>query len=195
MKKTVPSDAVLIPEHASRVFEGIIFNVYQWQQKRFDGSLSIWEMLKRPDTTQAICIVDDMILTLDEEQPHSGQKLSFPGGRADMDVTVLGAIQREVLEETGYAFKSWRLLSVRQPHVKIEWFVHTFLAWDIERRIAPHTEPGEKITIQPLAFNEVRKLTRQGTGHLGAGREIFERAASLGELLSLPAFEGREVDR
>jgi len=33
MKKTIPADAVLVPDDAKRVFNGMIFDVYQWPQK------------------------------------------------------------------------------------------------------------------------------------------------------------------
>jgi len=39
-----------LTSQAQRVFKGIIFDVYQWKQKMFDGSQGIFEMLKRPDT-------------------------------------------------------------------------------------------------------------------------------------------------
>ncbi len=50
MNKTVPDDAILIPDSAKRMFEGIIFDVYQWKQTQFDGTTRDFEMLKRPDT-------------------------------------------------------------------------------------------------------------------------------------------------
>lgn len=50
MKKVIPDNAVLVPDAAQHVFEGMIFDVYQWPQKLFDGSEHTFEMLKRPDT-------------------------------------------------------------------------------------------------------------------------------------------------
>src|SRR5215467_9321922 len=43
MKKLVPEHAILIPEHAERVFQGKIFDVYQWPQKLYDGSTATFE--------------------------------------------------------------------------------------------------------------------------------------------------------
>ena len=68
MKKVIPSDAVLVPNQAERVFKGMIFDVYQWPQKFFDGTEGTFEMLKRPDTVSVICVVDDKILVIDDEQ-------------------------------------------------------------------------------------------------------------------------------
>ncbi len=48
-----------IPPNAKRVFKGIIFDVYQWQQKMFDGSKETFEMLKRanlnPNLHRVLC--------------------------------------------------------------------------------------------------------------------------------------------
>src|SRR5438105_1998877 len=68
VKKVIPSDAVLLPDNAQRVFKGMIFDVYQWPQKLYDGSEHTFEMLKRTDTVSAICLVNDKILMLDDEQ-------------------------------------------------------------------------------------------------------------------------------
>src|SRR5664279_401756 len=119
MKKLIPEDSVLVPDQAERVFQGKIFDVYQWPQKLFDGSEYTFEMLKRVDTVSVICVVDGKLLVIDDEQPHLGSRQSFPGGRVDNeDETIEAAAQREILEETGYSFKHWRLIKVSQPYRK-----------------------------------------------------------------------------
>ena len=70
MKKIVPSNAVLIPRHAKRVFKGEIFEVYQWPQEMFDGSIKTFEMVRRPDTVATIAVIEDKIIVLEEEQPN-----------------------------------------------------------------------------------------------------------------------------
>src|SRR3990167_10917443 len=115
MKKTVPRGAHLIPKNAKKVFTGVIYDVYQWQQELFDGSKTIFEMLRRPDTVTVIPVIDEKILTIEDHQPHTGSKMSFPGGRVDPDdQSTLEAAQRETEEETGYVFDSWKLVNVTQ---------------------------------------------------------------------------------
>jgi 8-oxo-dGTP pyrophosphatase MutT (NUDIX family) len=197
MKKIIPKDAVLIPDQAERAFQGMIFDTYQWPQKLFDGSEHRFEMLKRPDTATVICVVDGKLLVIEDEQPHLGSRQSFPGGRVDGadDSDVETAAKREILEETGYRFKNWRLIKVSQPYRKMEWFIYMFLAWDVEGHQEPELDPGEKITVKQLSFDEVRDLAARRTGYLGDSIDIFEAAKDLDGLLDLPAFEGREVDR
>ena len=196
MNKLVPKDAVLIPDNAKHVFKGQIFDVYQWPQKMFDGSEHIFEMLKRPDTVTVIPIVNDKILTIEDEQPHTGMKLSFPGGRVDADeANTLTAAKREVKEETGYAFANWKLVNVTQPHSKLEWFIYFYIAWDGKLVAEPQLDVGEKIILKELSFNEAKNFVVTKSGYLGESMDVFEKARSLEDLLNLPEFIGKEIDR
>jgi 8-oxo-dGTP pyrophosphatase MutT (NUDIX family) len=196
MRKIVPNDAVLIPDHAEKVFAGKIYDVYQWQQALFDGTEATFEMLKRPDTVQAICVIEDKILVLKEEQPHSGLKLSFPGGRVDPDdSSALEATKREVHEETGRSFKNWKLIAVKQPHTKIEWFIHTFLAWDEDGQDEPHLDPGEKIEITYAPFERVKELADQGLKYIHESQELLHGLHAIQDLLQLELFAGQDVNR
>lgn len=200
MKKVIPEDAVLVPDQAERVFEGMIFDVYQWPQKLFDGSEYRFEMLKRPDTVSVICVVDDSVLVIDDEQPHLGSRKSFPGGRIDaVDADTLAAAKREIKEETGYSFKNWRLVKVSQPYRKVEWFVHVWLAWDVADKQDPEPDPGEKISVGQLSFDELKAAVLDDSdswrSYLGESRDLFKGLDSLDDLLALSEFSGREVDR
>ncbi len=196
MKKVIPEGSTLVPDTAKQVFEGKIFDVYQWPQQLFDGSSHTFEMLKRADTVTAICVVDDKILVINDEQPHLGSRKSFPGGRVDTtDASIEAAVEREVREETGYSFKSWRLIKVWQPYRKMEWFVYVLLAWEVTDSQPPQLDAGEKISVQALNFDTVKSLVMQKVGYLGDSSSIFDPVDSLDKLLALPEFSGQTVDR
>jgi len=195
MKKIVPQNSILIPDSAECKFQGVIYSVYQWPQQTFDGSTATFEMIKRPDTVGAICVVDDTIMVLKDEQPHRGTMVTFPGGRVETEEDVTDAIKREVHEETGYSFKNWKLLKVRQPHLKIEWFIYTFICWDVEGRATPHLDGGEKITVDFLSFDKVLRLVKGKAGYLGEEEDIFIGSHSTQDLLALPEYQGKTVDR
>jgi ADP-ribose pyrophosphatase len=196
MKKIIPDDCVLIPDQAECVFRGMIFDTYQWPQQLFDGSSYTFEMLKRTDTVTAICIVEDKLLIINDEQPHLGSRQSFPGGRVDKtDADIRAAAEREVREETGYSFKNWRLVRVWQPYRKMEWFIHVWLAWDVAGQQEPHLDAGEKIDLQKVDFPTLKGLVMKRTGYLGDSISIFEDRDKLEDLLALPEFKGQTVDR
>lgn len=194
MLKTIPENAILIPDIAERVFSGEIFDVYQWPVELFNGEKAIFEMLRRPDTIRTIGVVSGKLLMTEDTQPHRGTVIGFPGGRTNPDdASWAVTAQREVEEETGYMFANWRLLHVVQPEPKNEWFCATFIAWGPEKK-ASATDEGERVTSRLVDFKDARRTVLE-TGVLGHMRTIFERAKSLEELLALPAFQGREVDR
>lgn len=196
MKKIIPADAVLVPDQAEKVFEGMIFDIYQWPQQMFDGSEHNFEMLKRVDTVTAICVVKDKILVIDDEQPYLGSRQSFPGGRVDgTDESIIAAAQREIREETGYSFNNWRLIKVWQPYRKMEWFVHVLVAWEVASQQPAELDPGEKITVHHLDFEAVKSLVMQRAGYLGESSTIFEPINSIKDLLDVPEFQGQTVDR
>ena len=197
MKKVLPSNAILLPDNAERVFDGQIFDVYQWPQQLFDGSMATFEMLKRPDTVQVIAIQGDNLLLINNVQPGRGDKLSFPGGRVDEeDESWLKAAQRELLEETGLSFAEWRLIWVQQPAPKIEWFTPFYLATQLISESEASPDAGEKITLKWMSFDEVKTIIDSGEDPMLAyAMPLFRMFDSLGELLALPQFSGKEVDR
>lgn len=196
MKKIVPKDAHLIPTEANKVFEGEIFDVYQWPQKMFDGSSATFEMLRRPDTVTIIPIVGDKILIIEDDQPHTGKKMSFPGGRVDKtDISTLEAAKREIKEETGYEFNDWKLVNVTQPHSKLEWFIYFYIAWDSRKVAESHLDAGERITSNFLQFEEAKEFVVTKSGYLGESMDVFNKAKAIDDLTRLPEFNSREIDR
>lgn len=194
MKKTIPNSAVLIPKVAQLAFKGEIFDVYQWQQELFDGSSATFEMLRRPDTVTVICVVDGKIIVLDEEQPNSGKRTSFPGGRVDLDDTsIRSAAEREVREEVGYSFQNWRLLQVSQPIKKMEWFVYVWLAWEPTAQVATAHDAGEKIEMGLYDFDEVKQMVSERQGIMDEAFDMFTSADSVDALMQLPEYVGRVV--
>src|SRR5262249_7028087 len=93
-----------LPPDAKCVFKGILFDVYQWEQKMFDGTTATFEKLKRHDTVLVIPVTTGKkIIMLEQEQPARPPFISFPGGRLEESENPLQAVHRELMEETGYA--------------------------------------------------------------------------------------------
>ena len=194
MKKIVPVDASLIPEQAEQVFKGTIFDVYHWQQEMFDGSFETFEMLKRVDTLKVLAVVGNKLVVLNEEQPSFGSFVDVPGGRHDyFQESNLEATQREMVEETGMTFKTWRLIDVEQPMAKAEWFTYVYVATDLLRTTKPKLDAGEKISVQHMEFEDYRSLGR--SGKLRWWPAVLNNVESIEEMLALPEFKGKEIER
>lgn len=159
-KQLLPVKAHCIPAGAKRVFQGEIFSVYQWPQKLFDGSMATFEMLRRPDTVIIIAIDEhNQLITINEQQPDGIERTNyFPSGRVDVtDESTLAAAKRELQEETGYSMANWKLVNMRQPEKKIEWFVSVFIATGVSKKGQPHHDAGEKIIVELADFSRVMK--------------------------------------
>lgn len=143
-----------IPPTAKKVFKGIIFDVYQWQQKMFDGSFATFEMLKRPNTVEVIAVKDGKILLSHQSQPNKENFYSLFGGRSEENETPLITAKRELLEESGMVSEDWQLMKVYEPFHKTEWGIYTFIAKDCKKIGNQNLDVGEKIAIVELDFDE-----------------------------------------
>ena|SRR3989338_177742 len=148
-----------IPLNAKRVFKGIIFDVYQWQQEMFDGRHRTFELIKRSDSVQVIAVQGDKIILCDDEQPGRPRKTTFLGGRVNEHEVAVEGGKRELLEEAGMESDDWELFATYNPFTKIEWSVHYFIARGCREVASLALDPGgERITLKPVTFEEFMKI-------------------------------------
>ncbi len=148
-----------IPRHAEKVFSGVIFNVYQWQQELFDGSTTTFEKIKRIDTVNVLPVLyNGKILLTRQSQPGGEPFIGALGGRIDPDESPLQAAQRELSEEAGYTAEHWHLWDSVQPFSKIDWAVYTFVAKQCERVGEARPDAGEKIELIEVDFDDYLEL-------------------------------------
>lgn len=150
-----------IPNDAKKVFTGKIFDVYQWEQELYNGKTAIFEKLKRPNTVKVIPILpDNRILLLHEQQPDRSAFVGLPGGRVNTEEDPLLAVERELLEETGFIAEDYYLWNVTRPIKKIDWSVYTYIAKGLIFKKQPILDGGEKITLYPATFEELLDFVR-----------------------------------
>ena len=150
-----------LPKHAKKVFAGVIFDVYQWPQKMYDGSTETFEMLKRPDTVQVIATRGDKILLAYETQPTKGPAYTLFGGRVDKGEPPLTAAKRELREESGFVSNDWELLKSWRPYNKIDWEIFLYVARDCQKMGAPTLDPGEQIELKEVSWGEFVEIVTQ----------------------------------
>lgn len=151
-----------IPADANRVFEGVIFDVYQWQQPMFDGTTATFEALKRPNTVEIIATAGDKILIADEQQPGRDRYLTLFGGRQDEGEEPLECSKRELLEEAGLESDDWQLYKVYSFAGKIEWDDYYFIARNCRKVTEPSLDGGEKIEVVTVGFDEFVEQVMSG---------------------------------
>lgn len=151
-----PKSEQPIPPNAQRVFQGVMFDVYQWEQDLYDGSKKIFEKLKRPDTVVVFAVLDDgQIILTQQEQPGKDPFVGAAGGRVDEGEDILSAAKRELLEETGYQAEEFIMWDAQHPTPKIDWVVYTFIAKGLKKVSGGHLDAGEKIKLLPATFDEL----------------------------------------
>lgn len=154
-----PQSAQPIPANAKRVFKGVIFDVYQWEQEMYDGTRAIFERLKRPDTVVVFPVLPDgRIILTEQEQPGKAPFIGATGGRVDEGEEILDAARRELLEESGYEAEKLVLWDAQQPVGKIDWAVFTFVAKGIKKVRNQLLDGGEKIKLITVTLDELIDL-------------------------------------
>lgn len=144
---------------AQKVFQGKIFSVWQWEQELFDGSHATFEKLARADYACAIGILpDNTILLIEDSQPNREAVITPAGGQVEEGETAPEALEREYMEETGYAIGDLRPYLSFQPHTKVDMRTHIFIARQLKKVAEPALEAGEKIKLLIYSFEEFLSL-------------------------------------
>ena len=171
-----------IPDHAKKVFEGVIFDVYHWDQEMFDGSTAVFEAIRKRSAVFVLAVSESKILINHEEQPTRAPFLSLPGGLCDKgEHDHLLSAQRELLEETGYVSEDvvhW--FGIQQfDHPKIDGTIDFYIAKNCKKVAEPTLDQGgEKIDTQLVSFDEFLELRSNPMFRLEGLLPLLEKAAT-----------------
>lgn len=143
-----------LPNNAVCVYKGVIFEVWQWEQKMFDGRTEIFERAWRAPSALVIATVGDKIVIEEQSQPDHADYLSLPSGRVEEGEGIIDGAKRELLEETGYTSPEWSALMEYQAGGKTLYDIGYYVARNCVRTQEPELDGGELITLQFLDFDE-----------------------------------------
>jgi ADP-ribose pyrophosphatase len=153
----------MMSKNAKSVFKGEIFEVFQWDQKMYDGTTEVFEALRRPNTAEIIATEGDQIVIQKQMQPHKSEPfLSLPGGRIELGEDELVGAKRELLEETGLATDDWELWAARKPVGKIDWTIFVYVARGCRKVAEQALDAGEKIELLRVGFDEFLDMVDRG---------------------------------
>jgi len=151
-----------IPSHAKRVFKGVLFEVWQWEQEIFDGTKRTFEAVKRQDYAEAIPVLENgKIVVIEQQQPHLKSFYSFIGGRVDAGETPLNAARRELREESGLESPEFFLWKRIQPYQKVIFEGSHYIARRCRYVGEPTMPEEEKITIHEMEFDELIRFVNE----------------------------------
>ncbi|MDD2487231.1 MAG: NUDIX hydrolase [Candidatus Gracilibacteria bacterium] len=148
-----------IPEHAKKVFKGVLYDVYHWDQELYDGTTKIFEMLKRNPASFVIPISDDgNIYILEQEQPGRQPYYSFPGGSGEDGEDALELAKRELLEETGLVGYDWELFKTYNQSGKIDYEKPCYISRNCKKIQEQELDGGEKIKVIKVNWEEFKTI-------------------------------------
>jgi len=147
---------------AKKVFSGVRFDIYQWPQKQFDGSLTTYEIAKRNDTVIILPVIGNEVVLVKERQPHWGKAgFTMVAGAVEPGEDLVAAARRELEEETGLIFKDYHLVYLEPAIPTIEWFAYTFIASNYQGEKKKKLDPGEKNEVVRVSFARLIEMTRR----------------------------------
>jgi len=150
-----PTPEQPIPAHATKIFTGKIFDVYQWPQRLFNGETATFEQIKRPDSVNVLPITQEgKIILTRQEQPGMKPFVGALGGRVDQGEEPEEAAKRELLEEAGIETTQLVLWDALQITEKVDWVIWTYIAKDCKKVSQQNVDAGEKIELIEVTFDE-----------------------------------------
>jgi ADP-ribose pyrophosphatase len=161
-----------IPDTAKKVFQGITFSIWQWEQEQFDGSFKTFEMASRRDSATMIVVLENNKILISEEEQPGGQKfISLPAGELEEGEELLLGAQRELREETGYTGGDWEIWYESGLGTKISYANYFYIVKGAKKTNDQELDPGgEKIIVKEISLDELVELRNNP---LFRNRDIF----------------------
>ena len=155
-------------------FKGRVFSVHTDTVQEPNGLILKRDVIRHSGSVVILAIDEsknakDPDIIIERQYRHSVGEflLELPAGRIEPGESPLAAAKREMIEETGFRAKNWKLLTkyFASPGFLGEW-MQIYLARDISEGLA-QPEPDEQIEIRRMRLSEAMALVRSNAIHDG----------------------------
>ena len=158
----LPPGMVVHSQKGKRVFKGIRFDMFQWQQKMFNGKTATFETLVRKPSVVVIPVEGENVYLIRERQPHwKKASIGFIAGAVEDGETLEEAARRELREEAGIECEHMDLVFSSQFIRSIEWSGYTFVARGLTHTGKTAFDGGEDIQVKKVSIAELIRLVRR----------------------------------
>lgn len=130
-----------------------------------NGHVLECHLLEYADEVMIFAITKEQEVVLIRQYRHGARKaiLELPGGSLESGETPLEAAKRELVEETGYACKTWLETGCSSPNPAIYTSnIYYFLALDAERAGERSAQDAEAVEVLLMPLNEVIAMAEHG---------------------------------
>jgi 8-oxo-dGTP pyrophosphatase MutT (NUDIX family) len=142
----------------------IHFSIYQEEKEISPGVFETHEYVRRRDGTRTIAIDSDnnILLTYEFRYELNGYDWRVPGGRLDYDdEPIIGAAQREFVQETGFVAENWEFLWTTTLDSTVRYQRHFFLATKLQL-VGSSRDLGEKIDVHWIPLEKANEMALIG---------------------------------
>src|SRR5688572_17722856 len=129
------------------------------------GGIDAFHLIKSPDWGAALAVTDAAEVVMVRQYRHGYGNVSteLPAGVIEEGESALAAVQRELLEETGFSAPEWRpLLSVQTEPARHTTRAHFFLARGARRVAEAKLDASEHIETLLVPAPELLTMLERG---------------------------------
>ena len=177
---------------SKEVFTGKVFSVFRDEVIEPTGVKNVREVIRHNGSVVILAVDEsknpgDPDVILERQYRHAARQflLELPAGRLEPGESPLAAAKREMIEETGYRAKKWKLLTkyFASPGFLGEW-MQIYLAREIRDGKA-QPEADEQIDVVRMPLSEALNLVYANKIHDGKtliGLMLYERLRQQGRV-------------
>lgn len=129
------------------------------------GVIEAFHLIKGPSWAAALAVTDarEVVLVRQYRHGYGDVSVELPAGVIDEHEQPLDAVQRELLEETGYAADDWRpLLSAQTEPSRHTTRAHFFCAFGARRVAEPKLDASEHVETFTVPAPELVAMLERG---------------------------------